>query len=130
MAIDITYAEFLKIAKDETYRKDHLPEQLKNSEYCECGFFDIIQGKWKNHILFTMCIKGTIRFGELKKSIPNITSAALTNALRELEESNLITRTHYAEIPPRVEYSLTPMAKDLMPVYYEMFKWGLKYFRI
>ena len=87
----------------------------------------MLQGKWKLQILYELCIKSPMRFGELKKMLKPITNAALTNALKELEISELIQRIQYNEMPLRVEYSLTDKGRDLMPVFYAISQWGLKY---
>ncbi len=88
---------------------------------------DILQGKWKNHVLFRMCAHDTIRFNKLKKKFPQITNAALTNTLRELELCGLVKREQFNEIPPRVEYSLTERGKDMTPVFYRMYQWSVKH---
>lgn len=87
----------------------------------------ILQGKWKNQVLYELCIKEPIRFGELKKNLVGITNTMLTNSLRELEADGLISREQFNEIPPRVEYSFTQKGRDLMPVFYAMMNWGFKY---
>ena len=106
-----------------------LPE-IPPPESSDCvvtGVIAALQGKWKNHILFVLCRYGTLRFGGLKSKIPNITSTVLSSTLRELEKDGLIYREQFNEIPPHVEYSLAPKGKDLMPVFFEMFKWGMEY---
>jgi DNA-binding HxlR family transcriptional regulator len=87
----------------------------------------VLQGKWKNHVLFEMSRKTNVRFSDLKKALPEITNTMLTATLRELEADGLVTRMQFNEIPPHVEYSLTEMGKDLLPVFFELFKWGMKY---
>ncbi|CAM4331164.1 winged helix-turn-helix transcriptional regulator [Paenibacillus tarimensis] len=87
----------------------------------------VIGGKWKLIILWHLGLEGTKRFSELKKLIPNITQKMLTNQLRELEEDLLIERKVYAEVPPRVEYSLTSHGESLMPVLNMMYNWGKSY---
>ena len=87
----------------------------------------MLQGKWKLQIIYELCIKSPMRFGELKKMLGNVTNTALTNALRELEENELIHREQFNEIPPHVEYSLTDRGKDLLPVFHAIANWGLKY---
>ena len=84
---------------------------------------NVIGGKWKTIILYTL-YDNTLRFGELKKSIPKITQKMLTQQLRELEADGLVNRTAYSEIPPRVEYSLTDYAKELGPILCELGQWG------
>ena len=68
-----------------------------------------------------------MRFGELKKVLKPITNTALTNALKELESDELIQRIQYNEMPLRVEYSLTEKGRDLLPVFYAISQWGMKY---
>ena len=87
----------------------------------------MLQGKWKSQILYEMCIYDTVRFGQLKKELPEITNTMLTKSLRELEEDGLIARRQFNEIPPHVEYFLTPMGRDLQPVFYAMMNWGFKH---
>lgn len=84
----------------------------------------MLQGKWKTQILYELCIYDTVRFGVLKKDLPGITNTMLTNALRDLEADGFINRVQFNEIPPHVEYSFTARGKDLMPIFYEIMKWG------
>ncbi len=84
---------------------------------------NVIEGKWKIIILYKLYDQ-TLRFGELKKSIPKITQKMLTQKLRELEVDGLITRLAYNEIPPRVEYNLTDHARDLGPILCQLGDWG------
>lgn len=87
----------------------------------------MLQGKWKTQILYELCIYDTVRFGVLKKDLEGITNTMLTNALRELEQDGFINRVQFNEIPPHVEYSFTEKGKDLMPVFYEIMRWGFKH---
>ena len=86
----------------------------------------LISDKWKVLILRDL-LPGTKRFGELKKVLKPITNTALTNALKELEADELIQRIQYNEMPLRVEYSLTEKGRDLLPVFYAISQWGMKY---
>lgn len=86
----------------------------------------MISDKWKVLILRDL-MDGTKRFGELKKSIGNITQKVLTSNLRSMEESGLLTRTVYAEVPPRVEYTLTETGYSLKSVIDSMVEWGNSY---
>ncbi|AJG99825.2 winged helix-turn-helix transcriptional regulator [Clostridium beijerinckii] len=86
----------------------------------------LIGGKWKVLILRDL-INGTKRFGELRKSINSISQKVLTQQLREMEEDRLVERTVYAEVPPRVEYSLTEDGMSLKPVLNSMLAWGKQY---
>lgn len=85
---------------------------------------EAIVGKWKHKILFHMIKQDKIRFNELKRSIPGITQKMLTTQLRELEHHDLITRKVYAQIPPKVEYSLSEHGKSLIPLLQMMSNWG------
>ncbi len=72
-------------------------------------------------------LPGTKRFGELKKSIGSVSQKVLTAQLRDMEESGLIDRKVYAEVPPRVEYSLTELGQSLKPILDSMENWGAEY---
>ena len=89
----------------------------------------MLQGKWKLQILYELCIKCPMRFGELKKILKPITNTALTNALKDLEADELVQRIQYNEMPLRVEYSLTETGKSLMPVLVAIRDWGSDYLR-
>ena len=82
--------------------------------------------KWKVLILRDL-LPGTKRFGELKKSIGHVSQKVLTAQLREMESSGLLTRTVYAEVPPRVEYTLTDLGYSLKPILDAMWNWGENY---
>lgn len=86
----------------------------------------LIGDKWKVLILRDL-IPGTKRFGELKKSIGSVSQKVLTALLRDMEESGLVTRKVYAEVPPRVEYSLTKLGYSLKPILDAMRCWGEEY---
>ena len=86
----------------------------------------IIGDKWKVLILRDL-MNGTMRFGELKKSIGTVSQKVLTAQLREMEEKGLLTRKVYAEVPPRVEYTLTETGYSLKPVLDAMWAWGAEY---
>lgn len=83
----------------------------------------LIDGKWKCVVLFHL-LERTIRFNELRRKTPNITQRMLTNQLRELEADGLITRKVYAEVPPKVEYSLSPLGESLRPILAALKTWG------
>lgn len=86
----------------------------------------LIGEKWKVLILRDL-IDGTKRFGELKNSLGSISQKVLTQQLRAMEEDGLVVRKAYAEIPPRVEYSLTKLGFSLKPVLDSMWDWGKEY---
>ena len=86
----------------------------------------LISDKWKVLILRDL-MPGTKRFGELKKSIGHVSQKVLTSQLRQMEESGLLTRKVYAEVPPRVEYTLTDLGCSLKPIMDAMWTWGEQY---
>ena len=86
----------------------------------------LIGDKWKVLILRDL-MPGTKSFGELKKSIGSVSQKVLTAQLRDMEESGLLTRTVYAEVPPRVEYRLTDLGRSLEPILDAMRNWGEAY---
>ena len=119
MKYDISYEEYM--------------EKVKLGILTESGNCPVIpllrmlQGKWKFEIIYELCMKDAIRFGELKKNIDGITNTMLTSSLRELEDDGLVSRKQFNEIPPHVDYSLSEKGKDLLPIFYAMTKWGFKY---
>ena len=86
----------------------------------------LIGDKWKVLILRDL-LPGTKRFGELKKSIGSVSQKVLTAQLRDMEENGLVSRKVYAEVPPRVEYSLTELGQSLKPILDSMCNWGEEY---
>lgn len=86
----------------------------------------LIGDKWKVLILRDL-LPGTKRFGELKKSIGNVSQKVLTAQLRDMEQNGLINRKVYAEVPPRVEYSLTELGMSLKSVLDALWNWGEEY---
>ncbi len=85
-----------------------------------------ISGKWKLEILWLLNQR-VHRFGELRRAIPGVTQHMLTAQLRELERDGLITRTVFAEVPPRVEYEMTPVAQALEPTIFALLDWWSEY---
>jgi DNA-binding HxlR family transcriptional regulator len=86
----------------------------------------LISDKWKVLILRDL-MPGTKRFGELMRSLRGVSQKVLTAQLRQMEDSGLLTRTVYPEVPPRVEYSLTELGRSLKPVLDAMQQWGEQY---
>ena len=89
----------------------------------------LISDRWKVLIIRDL-MDGTKRFGELKKSIGSISQKVLTSNLRSMEESGLLTRKVYAEVPPRVEYTLTETGYSLKPILDSMVEWGKAYQKV
>lgn len=139
--IKIKYAEFTNkvrrtvpedpMNKDMTY-EEYLRDVKKGivTDLGNCPVTPLLvmlQGKWKTQILYELCIHDTVRFGLLKKELPGITNTMLTSSLRELEADGFINRVQFNEIPPHVEYSFTERGRDLMPIFYEIMRWGFKH---
>ncbi|MCL6707590.1 helix-turn-helix transcriptional regulator [Pseudomonas sp. R2.Fl] len=83
----------------------------------------LIDGKWKSVILYHL-LAGTLRFNEIRRHVVNVTPRMLTNQLRELEDDGLIERKVYAQVPPKVEYSLSPLGRSMEPVLLALKTWG------
>lgn len=90
---------------------------------------EIIGGKWKGVILYHL-LERTYRFGELKRAMQGITQRMLTKQLRELEADGIVNRKVYAEVPPKVEYSLTEVGESLRGVMMMMRDWGKNHFKL
>ena len=86
----------------------------------------LIGDKWKVLVLRDL-MPGTKRFSELRKSVGDVSQKVLAAQLRDMEKSGLVHREVYAEVPPRVEYSLTEKGTDLLPIFYAISQWGMKY---
>ena len=88
---------------------------------------ELLNGKWRTHVIYALCKQPCCRFGELKRAIPRITNTMLTATLRDLGRLGIVHREQFNEIPPHVEYSLTEKGKALLPVFAELAKWGETY---
>lgn len=88
--------------------------------------FKRIGGKYKARILWYLDMKTVLRYGELSRTLPDITTKMLTQTLRELEDDKLITRKMYHEVPPKVEYSLSSTGQELIPFIEHLHNWGKK----
>jgi DNA-binding HxlR family transcriptional regulator len=98
--------------------------RLALSDECpEVYASNIIGGQW-TLVICSWLLNGKLRFSELKRNLPNITERMLTLQLRKLEENRIISRTVYAEVPPRVEYELTSIGYALTPVIKALESWG------
>jgi DNA-binding HxlR family transcriptional regulator len=105
----------------------------KNKDFvpgnCPVGFtMNIIGGKWKPSIIYMIRTEKN-RYSLLLKNIPEISKQTLTNQLRELEADEIIERTIYAEIPPRVEYKITPFGSTLLPIIDSMSDWARQHMK-
>ncbi len=106
-----------------------MAEQKKIDELPACPVettLNLIGSKWKVLILRDL-LPGKKRFGELKRSVGSVSQKVLTAQLREMEADGLITRTVYAEVPPRVEYELSNLGMTLKPILDSMWSWGEEY---
>ncbi|KEO75616.1 winged helix-turn-helix transcriptional regulator [Anditalea andensis] len=101
-------------------------KKVLSNECSEVYTANIIGGQWSLPICYSL-LNGKLRFGELKKLLPNITERMLTLQLRKLEKNKVLTRKIYAEVPPRVEYELTAIGYELKPIIIELEKWGEKH---
>ncbi len=86
-------------------------------------FVDMLGGKWKLRILYFLGCHHVLRYGELKKLLTPITHKMLSAQLKELERDGLILRVEYPQVPPKVEYSVSPKGQDLSPVFLKVFEW-------
>lgn len=94
-------------------------------ETCSVKYaLDLLSGKWKLRILWELSQQETIRFNELQRRVEGISSVMLSKSLEELEQSKLVNRKQYNEIPPKVEYSLTMLGKAIDPALKALGDWG------
>lgn len=98
---------------------------------CPCGApcplgkaLSVIGGKWKLRIICTLYVDGTQRYNDLLRKTAGITNTMLASSLKELEADGIVIRSHYAEIPPRVEYSLTGHGRELWPILHRLAHWA------
>ena len=98
---------------------------------CSVGAtLSVIGGRWKPIIIFKLLQNDFLRFGELKQEIEGVTQRMLTQQLRELEDNKVVARKVYAEVPPRVEYSLTEYGRTLEPIMVSMRDWGAEHMNV
>ncbi|NKY50983.1 winged helix-turn-helix transcriptional regulator [Nocardia vermiculata] len=92
-----------------------------------CGIdaaLDVVSGKWKGLVLWELHAHGTRRFAELRRALPGVSEKMLTQHLRQMEEDGLIHRKVYAEVPPKVEYTLTDAGSSLNEALRPLGEWG------
>ena len=103
---------------------------MKHFEHsAQCPIRDIIckiNSKWSILVLVTLNANGTMRFGEISKSIGDVSQRMLTVTLRALEDERMIQRVVFAEVPPRVEYNLTPKGSSFIPVINQLIQWAIE----
>lgn len=103
------------------------PKMTEQTQLCAVDYaFKRIGGKYKARILWYLDMKKVLRYGELRRTLPDITTKMLTQTLRELEDDKLITRKMYHEVPPKVEYSLSETGQELIPFIAHLHRWGKK----
>ena len=88
---------------------------------------DVFGGRWKSRIICALGLHTTMRYSQLRRELCNITDTVLANTLKELCEDGMVLRAQYNEIPPRVEYSLTEKGLSVIPLLFEINKWGYKH---
>ncbi|MDP3803053.1 helix-turn-helix domain-containing protein [Brevundimonas sp.] len=104
--------------------------RVRGGECVVDAALDVIGGKWKGMIVYQLLDAGPLRFNALRREVGDITQRMLTKQLRELEDDGLVSRTVYAEVPPRVEYRLTPGGAALAPVIAALKAWGESHLRV
>ena len=87
----------------------------------------LIGGKWKLLVIYFLSLQKVIRFGQLRRTLPEISERMLVRKLRELEDDGLVSRTVYGTVPPRVDYALTPLGESLVPIMESLKAWGNMY---
>jgi DNA-binding HxlR family transcriptional regulator len=108
----------------------HIMREKTLEEYLNCPFhlaMNTLEGKWKFAILYVLLDRGTLRFKELERAIPDISTRMLVKELKHLENKKIIQRKAYATVPPKVEYSLTDIGESLKPVIDSISNWGKGY---
>jgi len=122
------------MAAKKNNAKSNDPEKVVEKEpLCDdlagegCGLkkvLNIVGGKWKIMILCVIDKEGTVRYGDLRRSVYGITNTMLATSLKEMENDGLVERKQYMEMPVRVEYSLTAKAESIVPILLQLKKWG------
>lgn len=106
-----------------------MPSKATNKTYsCPVEVtLDVVGGKWKSLILYHLINRKILRFSEFRKLVPSVTAQMLAAQLRELEADRIVSRKVYAQVPPKVEYSLTSFGDSLAPIIFAMTAWGMDY---
>lgn len=106
-------------------------KELRNSVFPDCPIRNIISrftDKWTLLVLYTLEQKGTLRFNELHRGIPDISQKMLTTTLKSLTDDGFVSRKLYPAVPPKVEYTLTERARSVMPILDELLQWAIDNF--
>lgn len=108
---------------------DSREHKVSCSNYqCEIELtLEILGGKWKALIIWNLHLHGVIRYNEFRRIIPNVTQKMLTQQLKELEKYGIVSRAAYATVPPTVDYRLTELGEELIPIMSAMDSWGKAY---
>lgn len=107
---------------------DRVLEKNESEEDCPIRrVLELLSGRWRPQIIYTLYKHPSCRFGELQRAMPRVTNAMLTATLRDLERIGIVDHRQFNEVPPHVEYSLTAKGKALLPIFYEMTVWGEEY---
>lgn len=120
------------LIENEVVNKKHILEDLAAYQVTKCPVTLtslIIGGKWKPVIIHNVS-RGINRFGEMQRAMPGVSKKMLTQELRDLEHNGILNRKIFAQIPPRVEYSLTDLGRATLPILTSMAMWGLEYAKI
>ncbi len=110
-----------------------MPDSRENKVSCsnyQCEIeltLEILSGKWKALIIWNLHLHEVVRYNEFRRLIPAITQKMLTQQLKELEKYGIVSRKIYPTVPPTVEYKLTEMGQELIPIMSAMDQWGKKY---
>lgn len=112
------------------HKECHMNKQCKKFETCPMVFIqDMISGKWKMLILWYLSYQ-TLRFSDLQRKLPNVSQKVLSRQLKSLEKDRLIDKKIYPVVPPKVEYSLTPLGEKVIPILEAMHKFGMDYLEV
>ena len=104
-------------------------EKAEDKLYLAKYLTKALGGRWKLYILFILDNGGTVRFGQMKKKLNNISNVMLSKTLKELEQDGIIIRHQYNEVPPHVDYTLTEKGKNVIPALIMLSEWAQKYTR-
>ena len=107
---------------------DRVLEKNESEEDCPIRrVLELLSGRWRPQIIYTLYKHPSCRFGELQRAMPRVTNAMLTATLRDLERIGIVDRRQFNEVPPHVEYSLTERGMELAPVLRGLCAWSGKY---